>query len=67
MIFRCRLKRELPLIPAIALPPDKAVGAEAEGGLPLTVAAGYCWRGAEIHAGRYGPAFQGSLQQRNER
>ena len=47
----------------IVLPPKKSIAHNA--GEAAAIA--FCWRGAEIHAGRYRPAFQGFLQQRNER
>ncbi|MDR6818476.1 Holliday junction resolvasome RuvABC endonuclease subunit [Neorhizobium sp. 2083] len=47
----------------IILPTKKTVAHNAGEAAAIAV----CWRGAEIHAGRYRPAFQGFLQQRNER
>ncbi|KKX25318.1 hypothetical protein [Rhizobium sp. LC145] len=47
----------------IVLPAKKTVAHNAGEAAAIAV----CWRGAEIHAGRYRPAFQGFLQQRNER
>ncbi|WP_105436388.1 hypothetical protein [Neorhizobium tomejilense] len=47
----------------IILPTKKTVAHNAGEAAAIAV----CWRGAEIHAGRYVPAFQGFLQQRNER
>ena len=47
----------------IELPSKKTIKDNAAEAAALAV----CWRGAEIHAGRYIPAFQGFLQQRNER
>lgn len=47
----------------IILPTRKTVAHNAGEAAAIAV----CWRGAEIHAGRYRPAFQGFLQQRNER
>ncbi|MEH3109060.1 MAG: hypothetical protein PGN22_03020 [Agrobacterium cavarae] len=47
----------------ITLPTKKATRDNAAEAAALAV----CWRGVEIHAGRYRPAFQDFLQQRNER
>lgn len=47
----------------ITLPAKKTIRDNAAEAAALAV----CWRGADIHAGRYIPAFQGFLQQRNER
>ncbi|MGP4665959.1 hypothetical protein [Agrobacterium pusense] len=47
----------------IILPAKKATRDNAAEAAALAV----CWRGVEIHAGRYRPAFQDFLQQRNER
>lgn len=47
----------------IELPSKKTIKDNAAEAAALAV----CWRGAEIHAGRYRPAFQAFLQQRNER
>lgn len=47
----------------IILPSRKTVAHNAGEAAAIAV----CWRGAEIHAGRYRPAFQGFLQQRNDR
>lgn len=47
----------------IVLPTKKAVAHNAGEAAAIAV----CWRGADIHAGRYLPAFQGFLQQRNAR
>lgn len=47
----------------IELPSKKTIRDNAAEAAALAV----CWRGAEIHAGRYIPAFQGFLQARNEK
>lgn len=47
----------------IILPAKKTVAHNAGEAAAIAI----CWRGAEIHAGRYRPAFQSFLQQRNER
>ncbi|AXV15098.1 hypothetical protein CYG48_04915 [Neorhizobium sp. SOG26] len=47
----------------IVLPSKKTIAHNAGEAAAIAV----CWRGAEIHAGRYRPAFQGFLQNRNER
>lgn len=47
----------------IILPSKKTIAHNAGEAAAIAV----CWRGAEIHAGRYRPAFQGFLQQRNDR
>lgn len=47
----------------IQLPSKKTIRDNAAEAAALAI----CWRGAEIHAGRYREAFQGFLQQRNER
>jgi hypothetical protein len=47
----------------IILPTKKTTAHNAGEAAAIAV----CWRGAEIHAGRYRPAFQSFLQQRNER
>lgn len=47
----------------IILPSRKTVAHNAGEAAAIAV----CWRGAEIHAGRYRPAFQTFLQHRNER
>lgn len=47
----------------IVLPAKKTVAHNAGEAAAIAI----CWRGAEIHAGRYRPAFQALLQQRNER
>lgn len=47
----------------IALPAKKATRDNAAEAAAIAI----CWRLAEIHAGRYRPAFQSFLQQRNER
>jgi len=47
----------------IILPTKKTIAHNAGEAAAIAV----CWRGAEIHAGRYRPAFQNFLQQRNER
>lgn len=47
----------------IVLPTKKTVAHNAGEAAAIAV----CWRGAEIHAGRYLPAFQAMLQRRNER
>lgn len=47
----------------IVLPSRKGVAHNAGEAAAIAI----CWRGADIHAGRYRPAFQGFLQQRNER
>ena len=47
----------------IALPSKKTIRDNAAEAAALAI----CWRGAEIHAGRYIPAFQSFLQQRNDR
>jgi len=47
----------------IVLPPKKAIAHNAGEAAAIAI----CWTRAEIHAGRYIPAFQGFLQNRNER
>lgn len=47
----------------IILPSKKTTAHNAGEAAAIAV----CWRGAEIHAGRYRPAFQSFLQQRNDR
>ena len=47
----------------IILPSKKTIAHNAGEAAAIAV----CWRAAEIHAGRYRPAFQGFLQQRGER
>jgi Holliday junction resolvasome RuvABC endonuclease subunit len=47
----------------IVLPTKKTIAHNAGEAAAIAV----CWRGAEIHAGRYRPAFQGFLQGRNDR
>ncbi len=47
----------------IVLPTRKTVSHNAAEAAAIAI----CWRHAEIHAGRYIPAFQSFLQQRNDR
>lgn len=47
----------------IVLPTKKTISHNAAEAAAIAI----CWRGAEIHAGRYRPAFQAFLQNRNER
>ncbi|ASY62494.1 hypothetical protein SJ05684_c10360 [Sinorhizobium sojae CCBAU 05684] len=47
----------------ITLPTKKTIAHNAGEAAAIAI----CWRGAQIHAGRYRPAFQNMLQQRHER